>query len=87
MTLDVWMQILRYVLIGLGGYLAKRGIIPDDQVAGVVDQIVNALPGLVAAGGAIWGVWVKWRTKAVPAKTAARVDVPTVNPVTGAVQK
>jgi hypothetical protein len=86
-TLDVWMQVLRYVLIGLGGYLAKRGVIPDDQVAGVVDQIINAVGPLMLAGGAIWGVWVKWRTKAVPAATAARIDVPTVNPVTGAVQR
>lgn len=86
MNLDVWMQVVRYLLIGAGMYFAKRGVIPDDQVAGTVDTIVNALPAIAAAAGAGWGLWVKFRTKTVPESVGARVTVPTVSPVTGAVQ-
>jgi hypothetical protein len=40
----------------------------------------------VAAGSAWWGLYVRKGTRAVSEVTAARRDVPTVSPVTGAVE-
>ena len=37
-------------------------------------------------GSVAWGNYVKFRTKAVPIATAARIDVPTVSAATGAVE-
>lgn len=84
---DQFWQLLRYALILLGGYLAGKGIIPADQVITLVDQIMNALPGLISIGAAAWGLYVKFRTRAVPITTAERKDVPTVSAATGAVEK
>lgn len=85
MTDQVW-QTLRYVLIAVGSFLAGKGIIPADKVAGLVDSIINALPGIISAGAAIWGLYIKFRTATVPADVAARPDVPTVSNATGAVK-
>lgn len=85
MTDQFW-QFIRYVLLLGGGYLAGRGLIPADQVAGLVDQIINIGPALIALGAAIWGLVVKKGTATVPASVAARSDVPTVSAATGAVQ-
>lgn len=87
MNQDTTMQGVRYGLIMLGGYLAGRGIIPADQVVSFVGQVMNIIPGIIAVATAAWGFYVKYRTKAVPDATAARSDVPTVSPVTGAVTK
>ncbi|SFM00900.1 hypothetical protein SAMN03159423_4890 [Bradyrhizobium sp. NFR13] len=84
MTDQFW-QTLRYILIGIGMFLAGRGIIPAEHVATLVDSIINIGPGLVALGVAIWGLVVKKGTATVPASTAARPDVPTVSAATGAV--
>ncbi len=86
MTDQLW-QTVRYVLIALGMFLAGRGIIPADHVAGLVDSIINVGPGLIALGAAIWGLFVKKGTATVPAEVAARSDVPTVSAATGAVTK
>lgn len=86
MNWDVVWQNLRYVLIAGGMFLAGRGKIDPDVVATSVDQIITFLSAAVAFGSWVWGVWVKWNTKAVSAKTAARIDVPTVSAATGAVQ-
>lgn len=76
----------RYILIGGGSFLAGRGIIPPDQVAQTVDLVMTAGGTFVAAAAALWGLYVRWNTKAVPAVTGARDDVPTINPATGAHQ-
>lgn len=81
----IW-QTIRYVLIGVGGYFAGKGKIDPAQVAPLADQIISIASGAVAVGAAAWGFYVKWQTKAVPAATAARTDVPTVSSATGAVQ-
>lgn len=81
----IW-QTVRYVLIGLGSFLAGRGKIDASQVPAMADQIISIMSGLVAVGSAIWGLWVKWKTVPVPEAVGARSDVPTVSPVTGAVQ-
>jgi hypothetical protein len=81
---SAWVGI-RYVLIGLGSYFAGRGKIDPSQVAPMADQAINILSGAVALGAAVWGLYVRWQTRAVPEATAARKDVPTINPVTGSV--
>ena len=79
MNQDVFWMLLRYVLLAMGGMAVAKGWLSDEQVT-----------ALVGASGVLftiaWGVWVKWSTKSVPAATAARPDVPTVSPATGAVQ-
>lgn len=83
MTDQFW-QTLRYILIGIGMFLAGRGIIPADHVASLVDTIINVGPGILALGTAIWGLWAKKGTATVPAAVAARSDVQTVSAATGA---
>ena len=83
---DTFWQSVRYLLIGVGGYFAGRGKIDPAQVAPFADQIINILSGAAAVGAAAWGFYVKWRTRAVPERVAARIDVPTVSAATGAVQ-
>lgn len=81
----IW-QTVRYVLIGLGSFLAGRGKLDAAQVPAMADQMISIMSGAVAVGSAIWGLYVKWKTVPVPEKVGARSDVPTVSPVTGAVQ-
>lgn len=87
MNQDQFWQSLRYVLIAGGAYLAGRGKIDPAQVAPLADQIISAAGAVVSGATAIWGLYVKWKTRAVPAATAARADVPTVSAATGAVQR
>lgn len=78
-------QVLRYVLIGGGAFLAGRGKIDPTQVAPLADQLIQLLSGAISLATVAWGLYVKFRTVAVPVETAARPDVPTVSPATGAV--
>lgn len=82
---QVW-QTLRYVLIGFGSYLAGNGKIPLADVPAYADGIIQIASGTVALCTVGWGLYVKFGTRAVPAKTAARADVPTVSAATGAVE-
>lgn len=83
---DTLWQTVRYVLIGIGSFLAGRGKIDPAQVPQMADDIIRIGSGAVALGSAAWGLWVKWKTVPVPEKVAARADVPTVSSATGAVQ-
>lgn len=85
MNNDLAWLLVRYALLVAFTWLGNHGVIPPENVTGVVDQIVNATPVVGAALTAVWGVWIKWNTKTVPEATGARPDVPTVSPVTGAV--
>jgi hypothetical protein len=78
MNSDMIWQILRYVLLAIGGYFVNKGLITND----VLTSIISAIGTLFVAG---WGIYVKAGTKAVPEATAARPDVPTVSAATGAV--
>lgn len=86
MNQDMIWQLVRYLLLALGGYLASKGLI--DQ--GSIEGIVAAVGTLVIAG---WGVYVKWRTKSVPEAvvTASQSPltpepvIPTVSSATGEV--
>lgn len=77
--MDLVWQNLRYLLIAAGVALAARvcgGCVGGPEIETIV--------GLVIAGLAwVWGNYVKAGTKAVPAATAARADVPTVSGATG----
>lgn len=80
MTWDSVWQILRYVLIGLGGFLSGKGYITAENV----ELYVGAIGSI---GAILWGLYVKAGTKSVPVATAARADVPTVSAATGAIQQ
>ena len=76
MTSDTIWLIVRNLLLLSFGPLTAKGYLTSDQAT----TIVGALGSLFTVA---WGVWVKFGTKAVPAATAARNDVPTVSPATG----
>ena len=80
MNQDTIWQIIRYGLISAGGFFVGKGYISSENLT----AIVGALGSLFAVG---WGLYVKFNTKAVPAATAARTDVPTVSAATGTVTK
>jgi len=77
MNSDIIWQIIRYGLVALGSWLGTKGYVDNETWA----QIVGGFGTLFGAG---WGLYVKWNTKAVPAVTAARSDVPVVSGATGA---
>lgn len=80
MTSDTVWQLIRYLLLAVGGYFVHRGTITE----GFLNSAIGwALEIFTFA----WGFYVKWGTTSVPAATAARPDVPTVSPLTGAVQR
>ena len=85
MSDELW-QILRYILLIGGGFFAGKGWVTMDQVHTLIDNLPGIIGSLTATGTAIWGLYVKFGTKSVPAATAARSDVPTVSTVTGAIQ-
>lgn len=78
--------ILRAILMAGGGFFAGKGYVSMQEVLSFVDSLQTVIPSLIATGGALWAVWVRWNTRAVPMKTAARADVPTVSAVTGMVE-
>ena len=76
MTSDSVWQVVRYLLIAAGSFATGKGWVTSDQVTG----LIGALGTIFTVA---WGVYVKFGTKAVPAATAARKDVPTVSAATG----
>lgn len=79
MNLDLAMQALRIALISLGPTIAATGYLTGEQWTTIVGGIIWLVP-------VAHSFYVKWGTKTVPAAVAARPDVPTVSPVTGATQ-
>ena len=77
MTSDTIWQMIRYVLLAIGGYFTNKGVLTNDQLT----AIVSALGTLFVAA---WGIYVKYGTKATTADAATRPDVPTVSAATGA---
>jgi hypothetical protein len=80
MNQDTIWQLIRYGLIAAGSFFVGKGYISSEQVTTIVGAIGAVFP-------IAWGLYVKANTKAVPAATAARNDVPTVSAATGAVTK
>lgn len=88
------MQMLRYCLIaggmGLAGWMGAQ--VSMEQAADVADKVLPAIPALVSAGTAIYGLIIKRGTVAVPAEVvrASQLNpsvptIPTASPVTGKV--
>lgn len=80
MNQDTIWQIIRYGLIAAGSFFVGKGYFSSADVTTIVGAFGAVFP-------IVWGLYVKANTKAVPAETAARPDVPTVSAATGAVQK
>jgi hypothetical protein len=85
MNADTLMPAVRYTVIGFFMFLAGRGTIDKGQAVAMADQVMTVGYAAIALGTAAYGLYVRWGTRAVPEATAARKDVPTVNPVTGSV--
>lgn len=82
---DQFWQSLRYILIGGGSFLAGRGKLDPSEVVPLAERIITVASGAVAIATAAWGLYVKFRTRAVPEKVAARADIPVVSSATGAI--
>lgn len=76
---SIW-QIVRYILIGVGGIAVGKGWVTNEQLVTIVGAIGSI-------GAVVWGLFVKSGTTAVPDAVAARSDIPTVSAATGAVSK
>lgn len=51
---------VRWLLVLIGGFLVKKGIITDAQSQTYVDQLLPVAIGAVMAGGALlWSFWQK----------------------------
>lgn len=77
---------IRYALIAIGSFLAGKGYVTMDQVNSFIENLPAIIGSVTALATAVWGLYVKIGTKAVPLQTALRVDVPTISPVTGATE-
>jgi peptidoglycan hydrolase-like protein with peptidoglycan-binding domain len=85
MSDSFWMNI-RYALIAGGVALLVKysgGLFTPENAEQIITPLVG---GLIALGTAVWGNYVRSKTKAVPEATAKRSDIETVSPVTGAVE-
>lgn len=85
MNTDILWQALRYLMIVGGSFLVAKGYLTAEQVTTVANEVVTIVGGIATVAPIAWGLWVRWHTRAVPAATAARSDVPTVSAATGAV--
>jgi hypothetical protein len=81
MNNDLWWQLLRVLLQILGTYLVTRGIITADMGTMLYSDI--AIGFIIMLGSAGWGLYVRWRTKAVPVAVVKAKDLPTVSTLTG----
>ncbi len=79
MSSDIVWQIIRYVLLAVGGYFTNKGVITGDQLTAMIAALGTIFT-------AVWGIYVKFGTKSTTVMAAARGDVPTVNAATGVVK-
>lgn len=86
MTSDSVVQVIRYLMLIVGGGLTFLGWATPTEVATLTTSIIAAVGPVMTVGTFVWGLYVKWKTKSVPVHVAARIDVPTVSSVTGAQQ-
>lgn len=84
MNEQIW-QTVRYLLIAGGSFLAGLGKVPATEVGPLADMVIQVGSGLVALASALWGLYVKAGTVAVPEPVAVRMDMPTVSSATGQV--
>lgn len=80
MNSDTIWQIVRYILLAVGGYFVNKGVLTNDSLT----QVVAGLGTLFTAA---WGIYVKFNTAAVPVSVAKAPDIPTVSAATGTVKQ
>lgn len=80
-----WWAILRYVLIAGGTAIATSG--PNQQYGITQGDIQNVVGAVIAAASAIWGIYVKYNTAAVPVPVAERADIPVQSSATGQIRE
>jgi hypothetical protein len=81
-NLDPWM-LVRYGLVGAGTAMATHAGMGGTIDQAVVEQVVG---GLMSVAGVAWGVFVRWRTAAVPVHVAAAPDIPVKDSLTGQIK-
>lgn len=84
--MDASWTLLRYTLIAVGTFLGTKGYLDPKDVETLTSQILGLAGPAMALGTALWGVYVRYKTRSVPLVTAMRSDVPTVSPMTGQIQ-
>lgn len=84
---DLAWQQLRYLLIALGMFFAGKGYVTMEQIMLLADELPRIAGAAMSFAAMAWGLYVKFNTRAVPIATANRPDIPTVSPVTGAVER
>lgn len=80
MNRDTIWQIIRYVLLFVGGATTVAGYMSEEEVK----LIVGAVGTLFTTG---WGVWVKWRTSPVLDKVIVEEQILSVDSATGTAVK
>lgn len=86
MDMDISMMLVRYGLVALGMFLVGRGVVTAEGWESFVTQVTPILGTLITAAGSLWGLYVSFGTKRVPANIAADPAIPTVNAATGQVE-
>lgn len=82
---SVW-HLLRMGLVAAGSWLVATGKVPMFNVEYVADQIIQILGAIIVVVTAAWGLYVTFRTKAVPDVVVQQdPSIPVVSPVTGAI--
>jgi hypothetical protein len=84
---SLW-AVIRYIMIAVGGILVGKGMwgVTQADVPDIVDKVMPIGGAFITGIGALWGIYVTYNTRAVPISIAARPDIPTVSPVTGAIE-
>lgn len=78
MNSDTIWQILRYIMLMVGGYFVHKGTFTEDTLSTIVGVALDAFTF-------IWGVYVKLGTKATTIAHADRNSTPTASGLTGTV--
>lgn len=76
MNMDIVWQLVRYGLLAVGGFFVHKGTVTEDSLTTIVGAVMDGL-------AALWGIYVKFGTKAVPVSVADKPSVPTVSAATG----
>lgn len=69
---DQSLSVLRWALTLLGGYLAQRGLISNNDLSAVTSTILASIGPIMAVGMALWG----WYSHSHAAKITAVNDIP-----------
>lgn len=84
---DVYVGLFRQVLVGIGTPIAAKYGIDAATTGSIADLLLAFVGAGFTLGSAVWLICVKSGTRSVPTATADRKDVPTINPITGSVER